>query len=251
MRSEWKKEVARKFDRCAGEYDRHSAVQEEIAQKLAADLPDIETPAVLEIGCGTGALTRRLLERYPGGQFHITDISVHMVERARTRIAEQENVRWGVMDGENPAKNQRYDLIVSNMAFQWFQDPHGGFETLLSLLKPGGAIFYTVPAPESFPEWHKGLETFSLDSGLADFKSWPGVFRDENIVRSYGTTFEFLRSLKKGGMNTTRIGYKMLKRKDLLKACRYADENFHGQITWRILYGRVQGLPHSQLFSTP
>ncbi|HOO81695.1 MAG TPA: methyltransferase [Alphaproteobacteria bacterium] len=241
MSFEWKKNVAHRFDDCANEYDRHSAIQEKIAQTLAADLPDIENPLVLEIGCGTGALTQRLLKCYPGGRFHITDISAHMVDRARSRIGEQKNVRWSVMDGESPAKDQHYDIIVSNMAFQWFGNPHGTFETLLGLLESGGVIFYTVPAPESFPEWRASLKEFSLDNGLLNFESWPGVFREDEIVEHHQSTLHFLRNLKKGGMNTPRIGYKTLSRKDLLKTCRYADESFHGQVTWHILYGRIQG----------
>ena len=240
MASEWNEKVAQGFESRVDTYDQHSDVQSRIAQKLADELPDLDTPDILEIGCGTGALTRHLLSKYKNGSFHITDISPQMVEQARGRIGSS-SVRWDVMDGENPELDRHYDLIVSNMAFQWFRDIDKALEKLRQLLRPDGVLLYTVPAPSCFEEWTSALSALSLPVGVLDFKTPSGVFRQEDVVVQYKSTLRFLQSLKGIGAATPRNGYSALCPTDLVKACRRADEISQGQITWNILYGRLKG----------
>lgn len=59
---------------------------DEIREAVAAAVPDLEAPAVLEIGCGTGALTSRLLAR--GARVTAFDQNPEMLERARDRIGD-------------------------------------------------------------------------------------------------------------------------------------------------------------------
>lgn len=162
MPSEWKRQVTQNFESRAAAYDRHSFVQDQVAQSLINDLPDLETPHVLEIGCGTGALTRRVLDKYPGGNFEITDISPAMLEGAKAKIGQGSRVNWQVMDGENPVSEQAFDLIIGNMVFQWFEEIDQGLTRLKALLNPGGMIYYSLPAPDSFEEWHRTLKALSL-----------------------------------------------------------------------------------------
>ncbi len=239
MSSEWKQNVVRNFDARAHEYDRYSSIQTLIAQSLVHDLPALVTPDVLEIGCGAGALTQHLLNAYADGHFYITDISPKMVEQARERIGDVQGVDWGVMDGENPANDQRYDLIVGNMVFQWFENTDEALAKLQSLLKPGGVIFYTVPAPTCFKEWRSVLSGLSLPDGVLEFSTLPGVLRNEEIMVEYESTLDFLQSMKRIGAHAPRGGYEKLNRTDLLRACHRADEEFQGKMTWDILYGRL------------
>lgn len=240
MGSEWNEKVAQGFESCVDTYDQYSDVQSRIAQKLAEELPDLDKPDILEIGCGTGALSQHLLRKYKNGSFHITDISSQMLAQARARVSKTASVRWDVMDGENPDIDQRYDLIVSNMAFQWFRDIDKALERLRQLLRPDGVLLYTVPAPSCFEEWTSALSALSLPVGVLDFKTPLGVFRQEEVVVQYESTLRFLQSLKGIGARTPRNGYKALCPTDLVKACRRADEVSQGRITWDILYGRLQ-----------
>ena len=239
--SEWKQKVAGNFDACAHRYDHYGRIQNKIAQNLAATLPEFDKPDILEIGCGTGALTQYLLSAYKDGRFHVTDISPQMINHARARIGALDEVEWSVMDGENPASDRRYDLIIGNMAFQWFENADEALERLRGFLNPGGAVFYTVPAPACFKEWRSVLSEMSLSDGMLEFKTLPGVFKEEEMVESHKDTLHFLKSLKQLGASTPHEGYEKLSRRDLLKACRVADERFHAQMTWRILYGQLKG----------
>ena len=79
--------VAERFSAAATTYDSNAQVQREAAAHLAAWLP-LEPPpgALLEIGCGTGALTTALIRRYPQRPLHVVEISASMVERCRAAL---------------------------------------------------------------------------------------------------------------------------------------------------------------------
>ncbi|MGH1398628.1 MAG: methyltransferase [Alphaproteobacteria bacterium] len=240
MRSKWKKNVAQRFDMGAKDYNDHSAVQSAVADSLAKDLPDFaSSPNILEIGCGTGALTRHLLDHYQGGYFHITDISAEMVEHARREFDIYADIEWGVMDGEYPDIARRYDLIIGSMAFQWFEDIEGGLARLRGLLKPNGVLLYAIPGAGSFREWHAALSGLGLSAGTLDFKAPSGVYREEERSVQYDSTLTFLRDMKRIGAHTPRADYTALNAADLRKACRAVDADFNATITWHIVYGRL------------
>ena len=58
-------EVATSFGARAGSYELHADLQRGVAERLARLLPPLDAPRVLELGCGTGLLSRHLIERYP------------------------------------------------------------------------------------------------------------------------------------------------------------------------------------------
>lgn len=90
--------------------------------------------AVLEIGCGTGQLTKDLA----GRALHLTaiDIGAAMVAAARRNIAD-ETARFQVTSFEDFGGSGPFDLIVSATAFHWV-DPGTGLAKAARLLRPGG-----------------------------------------------------------------------------------------------------------------
>ena len=239
MHSNWKKHVVDSFDAKAGMYNNHSDLQEQIADLLVGHLPDLTQPEILEIGCGTGRLTKKLIGKYQDASFHITDISPGMVEQAQQSIQHTNPIQWHVMDGEAVEGNRSYDLIVSNMAFQWFEHPERSISSLRTLLKPEGRLFFTVPSANSFKEWRSALSELSLSQSTLSTYEWQGILKEEEIVVDYDTTFNFLRNLKDIGANVPDSNYRMLKSSELKKACAMADQKYAGRITWHILFGCV------------
>ena len=69
--------VRRRFARAAATYDAHAEAQQRICRHLVEMLPDDELGRfrrVLEIGCGSGCLTRALMARIDGGDWTLNDL---------------------------------------------------------------------------------------------------------------------------------------------------------------------------------
>jgi trans-aconitate 2-methyltransferase len=88
---------------------------------------------VLDIGCGTGHLTRAIAER--GANVIGTDFSPAMIERAR---ANYPDIRFEVADASNFTLAEPVDAIFSNAVFHWVHDQEGAAACLARALKPGG-----------------------------------------------------------------------------------------------------------------
>lgn len=239
MAQDWKSSVLQNFDDNVESYELYSGVQERAAWRLNSLLVgQRHSMDILEVGCGTGLLTRHLLEHYPESRFLVTDIAPHMLRQARKNLREVAHpIQWMVLDGENANLGRSFDLIVANMAVQWFEDIEGGLIRLARYLKPSGRLYYSIPGPRNFHEWKDALNETGLHSGGMTFKAPPGLFEEEEIEVRYKDSHEFLRALKKTGSFTPRADYKSLSTNEMRKALRLCDQKYNGRMTWHILYG--------------
>jgi 2-polyprenyl-3-methyl-5-hydroxy-6-metoxy-1,4-benzoquinol methylase len=91
--------------------------------------------AVLEVGCGTGQLTRQLARR--GFQLTAIDIGPSMIATARRHLTGAE-VLFQVTSFEDlAAADASFDLVISSAAFHWI-DPEVAFSKSARLLRPDG-----------------------------------------------------------------------------------------------------------------
>jgi SAM-dependent methyltransferase len=102
---------------------------------------------VLEIGCGTGQLTRQLAGR--GFSLTAIDLGSAMVAAARRNVADP-MVTFQACSFEDFAGRGPFDLIVSATAFHWV-DPAVGLAKAAGLLRPGGWLAL-VSTGEKYPE---------------------------------------------------------------------------------------------------
>ena len=93
---------------------------------------------VLDAGCGTGNVTRVLLERLPHGRVIAVDASPSMVEQARELLPPEVDVRRA--DLLELAVDAPVDAILSTATFHWLPDHDRLFANLHTLLKPGGRL---------------------------------------------------------------------------------------------------------------
>ncbi|GBE42651.1 MAG TPA: methyltransferase domain-containing protein [Rhizobiales bacterium] len=232
-------QIAGAFAARARDYERNAALQADVAEKLAQHLPGSGHRKILEIGCGTGFLTRHLLARYPHGDFLLTDLAPEMVMQCRARysLANGRAIRFAIMDGEAPDCTERFDLIALSMTLQWFADPLAGLQRLRDLLRPGGTLVFSAPGPGSFPEWRAALEACGLRRGVIEMPQLPGVVERETRKVEYGNAAAFLNALKAIGAATPRAGYDPLPPGSLRAALRKLEQDDGARVSWRIVYG--------------
>jgi len=162
------------FSAAPGYYEAHAEAQREAATRLL-DHPyplgeELAPGPVLELGCGTGFLSRELLRRFPAREFHLTDLSPAMLEQCREALERSlAPSPWQTQSGpEEPRpsltfrrldatsveeEGPRWALIAGSFVAQWFPEPA---ETLLRwsrCLLPGGRLRVSLPTGGSFPEW--------------------------------------------------------------------------------------------------
>jgi ubiquinone/menaquinone biosynthesis C-methylase UbiE len=148
-------EQRRRREQQRGLFDRAAALYDATRQGYPAEIVDAVLmtaaigpgAAVLEIGCGTGQLTRQLA----GRALNLTaiDIGAAMVAAARRNIAAAA-VRFQVTSFEDFAGSGPFDLIVSATAFHWV-DPGAGLAKAARLLRPGGWLALLTTG-ERYPE---------------------------------------------------------------------------------------------------
>ena len=86
---------------------------------------------ILDLGCGDGALTLKLVEA--GAQVTGVDASASMVEAARARGIDAET-----MAGEALSFGDAFDAVFSNAALHWMTDPDAVIAGVVRALRPGG-----------------------------------------------------------------------------------------------------------------
>jgi SAM-dependent methyltransferase len=123
------------FDGVAGRYDAtRQSYPAEIVDAVVANAAIGPGATVLEIGCGTGQLTRQLAGR--GFNLTAIDIGPAMVQAARRNVTDV-GVRFQACAFEDFAGGGPFDLIVSATAFHWI-DPTVGLAKAARLLRAGG-----------------------------------------------------------------------------------------------------------------
>ena len=87
MNSGRKQRISEAFGAAADHYEDHAGPQR-AAAVLVADLAQRQKPTgvdrILEIGCGTGLLTRDIQQRWPAAELFVTDLSPEMLARTAT-----------------------------------------------------------------------------------------------------------------------------------------------------------------------
>jgi SAM-dependent methyltransferase len=107
--------------------------------------------SVLEIGCGTGALTLPLAAAVgEHGRIVAVDISEPMLGSARQKVGEQGLRNVTLLSGDaqvfafEPAV---FDVATSRMGVMFFADPAAAFRNIKGALKPGGQLVFACWAP--------------------------------------------------------------------------------------------------------
>jgi len=104
---------------------------------------------VVDLGCGTGALTRSLHERTAAASTLGIDSSQAMLARSAQHAGEGVTFELGDIAGWAPA--EPVDVVFSNAALHWIDDHDALFARLTAALAPRGQLAVQVPANHDHP----------------------------------------------------------------------------------------------------
>ncbi|MDP3431931.1 MAG: malonyl-ACP O-methyltransferase BioC [Bacteroidota bacterium] len=152
-----KKNVQNRFRRSFETYNLQATVQKQIASKLADLIPGTDKMhfnRILEIGCGTGFLTQRILSKYSVGEYLLNDMIDAAFDEVRqlTYNLNFNNFRFIASDAETMTFPENMDAVLSASSFQWFNDIETFIPKIYSLLKSGGIFAFSTFGENNFSE---------------------------------------------------------------------------------------------------
>ncbi len=107
---------------------------------------------VLDVGCGSGALSRAALET---GSHAVTgvDVSAPMLSLARMRTAPGDRVSFIEADASAWTADHPFDRLISRFGVMFFDAPETAFVNLLNQVVPGGKLAFACWQPLHLNEW--------------------------------------------------------------------------------------------------
>lgn len=163
--------IRQAFSKAAIQYEKHAGLQKEIGLKLLRiySLGDenIETRSspgnekmcpqrILDVGMGTGWLTEKISSCFPGSWVAGLDFAAGMIDCAKARGA---NFRIVQADARNlPFQVGAFDVVVSNLVYQWIDDLPQALSQILKALNEGGVFYFSCFTQGTLKELFLTLE---------------------------------------------------------------------------------------------
>lgn len=169
-----KLQIKNNFDRAADSYDDYALIQKLSSKYLAAIGMNLgcDFKTILDIGCGTGNTSVEFLTLYKNAVITLCDISEKMMTTALQKIP---SAKYIICDAENYNFQSSYDLGISNLSLQWFEDLEFFLSRIMNSCK---YLAFSILTRGSFKEYRE-LFGFHQDT-------YYGVYKLEKIIAKYG-----------------------------------------------------------------
>lgn len=220
---ERKKAIAERFGNAAKVYDDKVIVQKQVSQKAFAILKEFareanhkQTQLSLDIGCGTGSDTAKLLSFSENALG--MDLAQGMIAFAQENN-QHSNIKWLVADAESlPISAQSVDLIYSSMALQWLTEPEIVAEECFRVMSLGGKGVIAVVLQNSLFELQKSWKKLDEHPPINEFlptHKWLIAFKNSGFKAHMQETrfttfhedlFKVLHSIKDVGAGVVLNG---------------------------------------------
>lgn len=125
---------------------------------------------VLDLGCGTGKLFKRLGKLYPQLNGSGLDLSPEMIAQAQTKNIHGDRLRFSLGNAEaQPFDDNTFDAVFNTISFLHYPNPETVLTEVQRVLKPGGKFYLAdygkgeLLQGGSFPFSPGGLRFYSRD----------------------------------------------------------------------------------------
>ena len=157
-----KKLLRRSFERAAASYDEAAVLQHEVCKRMdeRLDLIKIQPAIVLDAGSGTGNALPALRARYPTARVIAFDLAFTMLQMGRRHtqgawwksvLKQLDSPLCGDIE-QLPLASGSVDMVWSNLALQWMNDPDQAFAEFHRVLAPGGLLMFSTFGPDTLKE---------------------------------------------------------------------------------------------------
>jgi ubiquinone/menaquinone biosynthesis C-methylase UbiE len=139
--------------------------------------------SVLDVGCGTGAITRGIAEAVGReGRVVGVDVNASMIEKARAAHAGVPGLSFEVADVHALPSAGAFDIVAASRVLQWLADPGAALRAMTAAAKPGGRVLvldynhekaaWTPEPPSSMRRFYSAFLAWraaaGMDNAIAD-----------------------------------------------------------------------------------
>ena len=158
------------FTEISARYEKDSIIQKSAAERLLSLLDIQRWEAVLDLGCGTGSLTRRI-RSLTDALVTGVDPSPGMIEAAQN-VPDVTDITYIRARAEDLAFSGTFDVIFCNSSFQWFEQPDQALAASFAALRSGGRIGIQAPARRDYcPKFLRAIDAVAADPRTAEIFS--------------------------------------------------------------------------------
>jgi len=119
----------------------------EMLTALINAIPDNkENPKVLDLGCGTGNITQKLLTRFPQAEVTCLDLSENMIKIAKNKLSQYKSIEYIIGDFTETEITEKYDAIISSLALHHIpndKEKQEMYQAIYEALNKNG-VFYNA-----------------------------------------------------------------------------------------------------------
>jgi SAM-dependent methyltransferase len=139
---------------------------------------------ILDVGCGTGWLSRILAQRVPEGRVVGMDISDEMIHHARRASVESTNLVFIVGEvNEIPWEANFFQKAISVESSYYWPDPAKGIREIYRVLAEGGSAWILINYYRDNPHCHQWGEKLAVPTHLLFADEWAQLFREAGFSR--------------------------------------------------------------------
>lgn len=149
----------------------------------------LQMHTVLELACGTGRLTRHLLQLLDiDGMLYATDLKEDMLAVAKAKVQDN-RLRWQAADAQTlPFEDNTFDLVVCQFGVMFFPDKLKAFSEAFRVLQPNGTFLFLTwddPSTNSISfETQKVLQSVFPEQAPVFSQKGPYSYFDRDEITS-------------------------------------------------------------------
>ena len=206
-----KQTIARHFA-SASDYDQHANIQQQVCQYLLANIAQAKQSSILEVGAGTGQMTRLLAEYIQSQHWLINELCNEQTATLQS-ILPAADVMIGDAETINLAEN--HSLIISANAVQWFDNPLSFVTQSAQRLQSGGQLVFSTFTPNNFLQiktltgqglHYPDIDEWQLALDSAGFKNIELSIQRFDLP--FPTPYAILKHMKLTGVSTNQTQVK-------------------------------------------
>ncbi len=167
-------------------YDSNHAFVHQLAGGVVELLAPRPGERILDLGCGTGALTREIADA--GASVVGVDASPAMIAQAKQAFPD---LKFEISDAVAMRFDQPFDAIFSNAALHWVKPPQAAVARMSEALRPGGRLVLEMGGKGNVARIRNAAVKAGRELGVdlssaVDINYFPSISEYSTILEQHG-----------------------------------------------------------------